>query len=247
MARSLGIDIGSDAIRGALLRGSMRKLDVERYLEIPLAEPEGSPGRLPELAEAGRNLLAAAGVTPDTIVASIAGEEASLRTVELPIAVVHTAPAADRVHPNDDAAAPPALPVAMLAGLDILVVDDDADTLDTVRVLLEQSGARVRAAGSVREALETMSSRVPDLLISDIGMPDEDGYALIRKVRALDPEHGGRVPALALTAYARVEDRLQVLSAGFQMHVPKPIEPAELIAVVGNLAEWMPKDGRRQT
>jgi signal transduction histidine kinase/ActR/RegA family two-component response regulator len=167
-------------------------------------------------------------------------------TVELPIAVVHAAPAADRVHPNDDDAAPPALPVAMLAGLDILVVDDDADTLDTVRVLLEQSGARVRVAGSVREALETMSSRVPDLLISDIGMPDEDGYALIRKVRALDPEHGGRVPALALTAYARVEDRLQVLSAGFQMHVPKPIEPAELIAVVGSLAEWMPKDGRRR-
>jgi CheY-like chemotaxis protein len=65
-------------------------------------------------------------------------------------------------------------------------------------------------------------------------------------VRALDPEHGGRVPALALTAYARVEDRLQVLSAGFQMHVPKPIEPAELIAVVGSLAEWMPKDGRRR-
>jgi CheY-like chemotaxis protein len=75
-------------------------------------------------------------------------------------------------------------------------------------------------------------------------MPDEDGFELIRRVRSLDPEHGGRVPALALTAYARIADRLKVLSAGFQMHVPKPIEPAELVAVVNSLAEWAPKETR---
>src|SRR5262245_23208965 len=86
MARLLGIDIGADAIRGVVLRGSMRRLEVERYLEILLAESEGSPRRLPELSEAGRGLLAAVGSTPDTIVASIAGEEASLRNVELPAA-----------------------------------------------------------------------------------------------------------------------------------------------------------------
>jgi CheY-like chemotaxis protein len=166
-------------------------------------------------------------------------------TVELPIAVLHAPASVDRAHPRAEEGESPGLADAtVLAGLDVLVVDDDPDTLDTVRVLLEQSGAEVRVASSVRGAIESMERSVPDLLISDIGMPDEDGYALIRKVRALDPERGGRVPALALTAYARVEDRLQVLSAGFQMHVPKPIEPAELIAVVSSLADWMPRDGR---
>src|SRR5687768_17018625 len=86
MARLLGIEIGPTALRGVLLRSSMRKVEVERYLEIPLAEAEDSPGRAPELAEAGANLLRAAGGAPDTIIAAIAGEEASLRTVELPAA-----------------------------------------------------------------------------------------------------------------------------------------------------------------
>jgi CheY-like chemotaxis protein len=78
----------------------------------------------------------------------------------------------------------------------------------------------------------------PDVLISDIGMPGEDGYSLIRKVRALPSQSGGRIPAVALTAYARAEDRIKALAAGFQMHAPKPVEPAELAAIVASLAQW---------
>ena len=105
----------------------------------------------------------------------------------------------------------------------------------------EYRDAKVQTAASAMEALTRLRELVPDLLISDIGMPEEDGLSLIRKVRALGPAHGGSVPAVALTAYARVEDRLKVLAAGFQLHVAKPIEPAELIAVVSTAAEWTPK------
>lgn len=83
-----------------------------------------------------------------------------------------------------------------------------------------------------------LASWRPAVLISDIGMPVADGYELIRRVRELAPEFGGRIPAIALTAYARVEDRMRVLTAGFQMHVAKPIEPAELVAVVASVATW---------
>ncbi len=85
------------------------------------------------------------------------------------------------------------------------------------------------------EALEALEKSKPEVLISDIGMPEEDGYALIRKVRALSAARGGKVPAIALTAYARTEDRVCALVAGFQVHLPKPIEPVELVAVVASL------------
>jgi CheY-like chemotaxis protein len=88
----------------------------------------------------------------------------------------------------------------------------------------------------VSEALALLRELRPDVLVSDLGMPEEDGYSLIRKVRALLAEDGGRTPAVALTAYARVEDRLKVLRSGFQTHLPKPVEPAELVAVIANLA-----------
>jgi signal transduction histidine kinase/ActR/RegA family two-component response regulator len=157
-------------------------------------------------------------------------------TVELPIASLQTA-TPERVHPTA-VVEPPAASNTSLSGLRVLAVDDDIDTLEILRALLEQQGAEVRTATSAARALDTLDVWLPNLLISDIGMPGEDGYSLIRKVRARDAGHGGRVPALALTAYARVEDRLNVLSAGFQMHVPKPIDPAELIAVVNSLAGW---------
>lgn len=171
------------------------------------------------------------------------GEGATF-TVELPIALLHTPATSDRVHPRLPGPGTPGLSATELRGLQVLVVDDDLDTLETIRILLSDSGAVVRVATSASEALADLQESIPDLLISDIGMPEEDGYALIRKVRALDPTHGGRVPALALTAYARVEDRLKVLSAGFQLHVAKPIEPAELIALVSSIADWAPKDPR---
>jgi CheY-like chemotaxis protein len=121
--------------------------------------------------------------------------------------------------------------------LRILVVDDEADAREIVATILGEAGAEIATASSSRQALEQLKQWRPDLLISDIGMPGESGYDLIRKVRALSPGEGGQIPAIALTAYARMEDRLKILSAGFQMHVPKPIEPMELATVVASLTK----------
>ncbi len=173
--------------------------------------------------------------------AASAGEgQGSTFTVELPVAPIQSAPHLAAVHPTASDSVP-FTPTPTLLGVRVLVVDDDPDTLETLRVILSQCGAEVRTASSTFEALDAMHDWSPNLLIADIGMPDEDGYALLRKVRALESDRGGTVPALALTAYARVEDRVKVLGAGFQMHVAKPIEPAELIAVCANLAAWTAK------
>ena len=96
---------------------------------------------------------------------------------------------------------------------------------------------KVVVASSAAEAFEAITIRIPDVLISDIGMPQEDGYDLIQRLRSLPSEKGGKVPAIALTAYARVEDRLQALRSGYQMHVPKPVELAELVAVADSLVK----------
>ena len=125
----------------------------------------------------------------------------------------------------------------VLRGLRVLVVDDEADTRDMLRAVLEHCHAEVIPAGSSSEALEAIAHLRPDVLISDVGMPEEDGYSLIARVRQLPPERGGRIPAAALTAYVRAEDRVKVLRSGFQLHVPKPVEPAELVAVVAHLAD----------
>ncbi|HEX4966379.1 MAG TPA: PAS domain S-box protein [Thermoanaerobaculia bacterium] len=123
-----------------------------------------------------------------------------------------------------------------LAGLKILVVDDEPDTREVLQRLLESGGALVLLAASAREALVLLRQEKPCLLISDIGMPQEDGYWLIQQVRALAPEDGGAIPAVALTALARAEDRLRALRAGFQAHTAKPVETAELIYVAAGLA-----------
>jgi CheY-like chemotaxis protein len=122
-----------------------------------------------------------------------------------------------------------------LYGLKILVVDDDLDTRELIDWVLRRAGAEVSTAGSSREALEALDKDRFHLLISDIAMPEEDGYALLRKVRALPPERGGRIPAIALTAHSMVQDRLQSLRAGFQSHVPKPVVPEELVEVVASI------------
>jgi CheY-like chemotaxis protein len=116
------------------------------------------------------------------------------------------------------------------------VVDDDPDARDLFSLILSSNGAEVRACASAAEALQVLDEWRPDVLVSDIGMPVEDGYELMRKVRAREPERGGRVPALALTAYARAEDARKAFNAGYQAHVPKPIEPVELTTVVAGLA-----------
>jgi len=123
---------------------------------------------------------------------------------------------------------------ADLSGIHLLVVDDDPDSGATIRRILERRGAVVRAASSMKEALALFAEAAPDVLLSDIGMPGHDGYELIQQVRALPS--GRSVPAVALTALARSEDRTRALRAGFQMHVAKPVDAAELIAVVRNLA-----------
>ncbi|HEV8579353.1 MAG TPA: ATP-binding protein [Thermoanaerobaculia bacterium] len=127
----------------------------------------------------------------------------------------------------------------LLRDLRVLVVEDEADTRELVVTALEQCGAEVEAAGSVPEALAAYDREKPDVLVSDIGFPEEDGYSLIRKVRARESGHGGNgdgVPAAALTAYARTEDRQRAFEAGFQTHLAKPVDPSELIATVARLA-----------
>jgi PAS domain S-box-containing protein len=126
-----------------------------------------------------------------------------------------------------------------LRGLRVLVVDDDEDGRRLVSAILEDCGCIVMTAASVAEAMQRLAEQVPDLLLSDVGMPEEDGYDLIRRVRALPPRQGGDLPAAALTAYARTEDRRNLLNAGFSMHLPKPIEPAELVATVGTLTRFI--------
>ncbi len=126
---------------------------------------------------------------------------------------------------------------SILKGKQVLIVDDDADTRDFYMTVLQECGASVTGAASVRDALEALKQQRPDVLVSDIGMPGEDGYTLIGKVRDLESAGGKHLPAVALTAYAREVDRQQAIAAGFQEHLPKPVEPAELVAVVAHLME----------
>jgi signal transduction histidine kinase/ActR/RegA family two-component response regulator len=127
-------------------------------------------------------------------------------------------------------------PTADLSELRVLVVDDDVDALELATTILVGAGAEVRTCRSAVDGLKTLYDWRPHVLVSDIEMPGEDGYSLIRKVRAFSPADGGRTPAIALTAYGRSQDRMKALTAGFNMHVPKPLDPGELTAIVASLA-----------
>lgn len=163
--------------------------------------------------------------------------QGSTFTVMLPvIPVVRLETEEERVHPTISKGVPFDSPPA-LNNLRILVVDDEVDTRDFITTALIECGAQVKAVASAMEALAAIQQWQPDVLVSDIGMPLEDGYSLIRKVRLLPPHQGGRIPAVALTAYARAEDRTRALQYGFQMHLPKPVEPAELATVVASVAQ----------
>ena len=124
-----------------------------------------------------------------------------------------------------------------LSGIRILVVDDDTDSRDFITFVLEQEGAEITAAASATEALNALPQCQPDLLVSDIGMPEIDGYMLVKQVRSWSLERGAEIPAIALTAYAGEYDQKRALSAGFQAHVSKPAEPDQLIAIVVQLAK----------
>jgi len=122
-----------------------------------------------------------------------------------------------------------------LDGINVLVVEDEPDTRDLLTTILQECGAQVAAVGSARDALTFIERELPNVLLSDISMSGESGYDLIRKVRALPPEKGGNIPAVALTAYAGAVDRRRALLAGFHVHLAKPVEPDELLAVIGSL------------
>jgi PAS domain S-box-containing protein len=157
-------------------------------------------------------------------------------TVMLPITPVYQVDASgSRVHPGARELLPANDVPDRLDGLRILVVDDEPDTRELLRQGLEYCGAEVKVAGSVAEALDHLKVSLPDILISDIGMPGLDGYDLIREVRRLPVARGGKLAAIALTAYTRIEDRLHALRAGYDMHVPKPVELAELVAVAASV------------
>jgi PAS domain S-box-containing protein len=179
-----------------------------------------------------------------TVRAKSPGEgRGSTFVVMLPVSVAHMTPAeGERVHPRAESGQKDPCqtdPELDLRGIRVLVVDDDADARETLRELLEHCNAEVLIAGSAEEALEILPRWRPDVLLSDIGMPEEDGYGLIRRVRELPADRGGHTPAAALTAFARGEDRRRALRSGFQMHVPKPVEVQELAAVVASLARGM--------
>jgi signal transduction histidine kinase/ActR/RegA family two-component response regulator len=165
------------------------------------------------------------------------GRTGAVFTIKLPVMAVRSRPSADeepeRVHPGGGGSVPFDPPA--LHGLKLLVVDDEPDTRDLLTAVLEQCGAEVRACSSVAEALQALDEEAPDVLVSDIGMPGENGYDLIRKVRAREAGRETRLPAVALTAYARTEDRMHALTAGYNMHVSKPVEPAELAVVIASL------------
>ena len=131
-----------------------------------------------------------------------------------------------------------------LHGLHVLLVEDESDMRESVTVSLELCGARVTAVGSAPAALEILDRDPPDIVLCDIGMPDEDGYTLVRKIRSRGAERGGQIPAVALTAYARDEDRSRALDAGFQIHIAKPVEPTEIARVVADLCRSTARVGR---
>ena len=165
-------------------------------------------------------------------VTSLGEEKGTTFTVSLPLMIVHRPIGhLDRVHPLVETELS-AQSKSSLQGLKILAVDDEADARELLIEVLQGCGATVTAVGSAQEALKALERLKPNILLSDIGMPDADGYSLIRQVRALDAVQGGETIAIALTAYARTEDRIRALETGFQMHIAKPIEPAELIAVI---------------
>jgi CheY-like chemotaxis protein len=150
-------------------------------------------------------------------------------TLELPIAASPSVPA----EPSDRSRRVEPL---SLEGVKVLLVEDDADTRELLRRLLEEQRAEVLAAATASEALNALESARPHILLSDIGLPDIDGYQLMKRVRSLPPTKGGTIPAIALTAYARSEDRTKALRAGYQAHIAKPVEPSELVASIASFA-----------
>jgi CheY-like chemotaxis protein len=159
------------------------------------------------------------------------GKGATFRII-LPIMAAHSQ--ANRTHPTTGGKAPRSH--ASLVGVSVLTLDDDPDALHLLGEILRDAGATVVAARSAEEAFGRLDERLPDVIVADIGMPRANGYEFIGELRRRGPEQGGAIPAAALTAYARAEDRTAALVAGFQLHLAKPIDPDELLAAVHAIA-----------
>jgi signal transduction histidine kinase/CheY-like chemotaxis protein len=156
--------------------------------------------------------------------------------VLLPFTAIISRTAGDRLHISAPAGASPQFEPADLSGIKVLVVDDERDARDLITRVLRECRAEVLTAATASEALVLVQNERPQILVSDIGMPEVDGYDLLRRIRALGEAKGGKLPAVALTAFARTEDRMRALRAGFLVHVPKPVEPSELVATVASVA-----------
>jgi CheY-like chemotaxis protein/anti-sigma regulatory factor (Ser/Thr protein kinase) len=169
-----------------------------------------------------------------TVQAHSAGDnQGATFTVRLPLTAVHRP---HPVHPATPSLRPADYRVADLSGLRVLVVDDEADARNLVQQLLEECGAQIFTAAGVEQALTLIHREQLDLLVSDIGMPGADGYEMLERIRALEDPALASLPAIALTAFARSEDRTRALRSGFLLHLSKPVEPAELIATVASAA-----------
>lgn len=178
------------------------------------------------------------------VVATSAGlDQGATFVISLPVTALHADTAADVFAPAPSATI--AVPPPDLGGFHVLIVDDEADGRALIQHVLAQCNATITTAASAAEGLQAVKDGRPDAIISDIGMPGEDGYEFLAKLRRLSDAEGGDTPAVALTAFARSEDRRRALMAGFQMHLPKPVEPAELMAVVSNLFAASRRSGAR--
>ena len=164
--------------------------------------------------------------------------------VSLPVTVLHPLQEPwERGHPQSKPRDLPSVPAISLNSARVLVIDDELDARNLLKLLLESAGAVVYLASSAEQGMEHLLTKSVDVLICDIGMPDVDGYSLMRRIRALDDGQKSEVAAVALTAYARLEDRTEAMRAGFQNHLPKPVEPAEFLSVVHSLANPRSKRG----
>ena len=160
------------------------------------------------------------------------GGQSGVRALETDSSIATTAGSDERVQKKAKFQTEPARDEVSLSGVSVLLVEDDVDARTLIHKLLELRGATVTSAGSAAEALKAFKARIPDVLVSDIAMPDEDGYSLLRKVRSLPQESGGHIPAIALSGYASAKDKADTFAAGYQAHLAKPLEPADLVTAI---------------
>jgi CheY-like chemotaxis protein len=239
--------------KGGRVQVRLRRVDAQAVIVVADSGPGISPEFLPHVFERFRQGDASTTRTHvglglglaivrhlvelhgGTVEAASAGEgKGATFSVRLPL--VSARRPEDRTAPSAADAEAAGRQAPQLGGLRVLLVDDDVEGREAMATVLQSRGAKVIAASTSEEALEAMGRERPDVLLSDIEMPGEDGHSLIRKVRALPPDRGGDVPAAALTAYARGEDREKALLAGFQVHLSKPVQPEELAAIIAELA-----------